>query len=183
MDLKFSRAVQLAREAECEVGRVRSLITRPEEGRHLPVESLYLDAVTGIQEDRWSHTSWLKLPNGEPDPRVQVSMNNAHVMQLFTGPEPDSIFLCGDNLYVDFNLTESNLPAGSFLKVGTAILEVSDVVNDACGKFANRFGTEAFQFVRSPENIPYRLRGIFCSIRVSGHVKIDDEITKVSRFS
>ncbi|MEM7789828.1 MAG: hypothetical protein AAF546_00370 [Verrucomicrobiota bacterium] len=183
MDPDFSWAIQLAEEAECETGRVCELMKRPEEGSHIPVKSLYLDPVEGIQEDRWSETSWLRLPNGKPDPRVQVSINNINVMRVFTGSAPDSIFRCGDNLYVDFNLTELNLPSGTLLKVGTATLEVSDIQNDACGKFADRFGTEAFQFVRHPENLPYRLRGIFCSILLSGVVNVGDSIVKLSKFS
>jgi MOSC domain-containing protein YiiM len=135
-----------------------------------------LDREQGIIGDRWATTAWMKLPDGSPDPRVQVSITNTKVMRCFTGSAPDAVFACGDNLYVDFNLTEQHLRVGARLKIGSAVLEVSDVINDACGKFAQRFGAEALKFVRSPENSALRLRGIFCSIIESGHVGIGDEI-------
>lgn len=172
--MKFENAIRFARAAPVGRGRVDYLINRPSEGVHDPVDELYLDADAGIRGDRWRETAWLRLPDGSPDPRVQVSLTNTQVMQCFTGTEPDAVFRCGDNIYTDLNLTEAALPVGTRLQIADAVLEVSDVVNDACGKFAQRFGVEAFQCVRQPENLPLRLRGIFCSIIISGRVRRGD---------
>jgi MOSC domain-containing protein YiiM len=173
----FTQAVQLAREASIGQGHVDFLINRPSEGVHDPVETLYLDPIEGIRGDRWRETAWLRLPDGAPDPRVQVSLTHTRVMQCFTGSEPGAVFRCGDNIYTDLNLTEAALPVGTRLQIGEAVLEVSDVVNDACGKFAQRFGVEAFQCIRQPENLSLRLRGIFCSIVQGGVVRAGDQIS------
>lgn len=165
-------AVRLAQSAPTPLGRIDHCINRPSGGVHTPVDALYLDPVEGIRGDRWRETAWLRLPDGSPDPRVQVSLTNTRVMQCFTGAEPDAVFRCGDNLYTDLNLTEAHLPVGTRLQVGEAVIEVSDVVNDACGKFAQRFGAEAFQCVRRPENHSLRLRGIFCRVVESGWVRV-----------
>jgi MOSC domain-containing protein YiiM len=177
----YSDALKLANQASIDSGRVDHLINRPAEGVHVPVDSLTLDREQGIIGDRWATTAWMKLPDGSPDPRVQVSLTNTKVMHCFTGSSEGAVFACGDNLYVDFNLTEQHLRVGARLKIGSAVLEVSDVINDACGKFAQRFGAEALKLVRTPENSALRLRGIFCSIVESGQICIGDSIECHSR--
>lgn len=172
----YQQAVELAKAASTGVGRVEFLMNRPAVGEHVPVDALYLDVEHGIQGDRWECTAWLKTDAGRPDPRLQVSLTNTAVMRCFTGSEPDAHYRCGDNVYTDLNLTEAALAVGSRLQIGEAIIEVSDVVNDACGKFAQRFGADALQWVRRPEHLPLRLRGIFCQIRQSGWVRLGDRI-------
>ena len=96
MALKFDLdAVRLAQAAPIGQGRVNFLVNRPSEGVHTPVEDLYLDAETGILGDRWSRTAWLKLPDGRPDPRVQVSLTNTDVMRCFAGVSGEGVFRCG----------------------------------------------------------------------------------------
>ncbi|MGB0257920.1 MAG: MOSC domain-containing protein [Coraliomargarita sp.] len=151
-------------------------MNRPAEGEHVPVDALYLDVVHGIQGDRWERTAWLKTDTGAPDPRVQVSLTNTSVIRCFTGEALESQYLCGDNCYVNLNLTEAVLPVGSRLQIGNAVIEVSDVENDACGKFAQRFGVDALKWVRRPEHLSLRLRGIFCRIEQSGWVRVGDHI-------
>ncbi len=174
---KYVNAAELARAAPIGSGRVDFLINRPSEGVHQPVDELYLDPIEGIRGDRWRETAWLRLPDGSPDPRVQVSLTNTCVMQCFTGREQGDVFRCGDNIYTDLNLTEANLPVGSLLKIDEVVLEVSDVVNDACGKFAQRFGADAFKCVRTPEHLPLRLRGIFCRIISGGRIRCGGAIS------
>jgi len=176
---QLSNLLAHARAAPIQVGRVDFLIKRPAEGVHVPVEELYFDVAKGILGDRWETTAWLKCPDGSPDPRVQVSMTNTKVMQCFARAAEASIEDCGDNLYVDFNLSESALPAGALLQVGEAVLRVSDVINDACGKFSQRFGDEAFQIIRDPETAALHLRGRFCSIVHAGSVRVGDALRLV----
>lgn len=176
----FERALIEAKAATVGSGKILALINRPSESVHEPVDTLYLDPDTGIKGDRWINTAWIRRPDGSPDPRVQVSLTNANVMKCFIGDEVDSIFRCGDNVYTDLSLTETALPEGSRLLIGEAVVEVSDVVNDACGKFVQRFGVDAFNFIREPENVPLRLRGIFCQIVTPGWLRVGDEICVLS---
>ncbi|MGZ0657052.1 MOSC domain-containing protein [Coraliomargarita sp. W4R53] len=172
----FAGAAAIARDASIGRGRVEYLINRPAEGVHEPVEELYLDVEQGILGDRWRETAWLRLPDGSPDPRVQVSLTNTRVIQCFTGDQAGAAFSCGDNIYTDLNLTEAHLPVGTRLRIGEAVLEVSDVPNDACGKFAKRFGSSAFLCVRRAEHLPLRLRGLFCRIVQGGRIALGDSI-------
>ena len=173
---QYHSVLQAASAASVGIGRVEYLMNRPSEGVHVPVDELYLDEVAGIRGDRWRDTAWLRLPDGRPDPRVQVSLTNTEVIRGFTGIEADSHYRCGDNMYVTLNLSEAALPVGARVRVGGAVLEVSDVENDACGKFAQRFGAEAFKLVRESDTVHLRLRGIFCCIRESGTVRVGDAV-------
>ncbi|WPJ94362.1 hypothetical protein SH580_13055 [Coraliomargarita algicola] len=176
MSSQFTDAVRRALHARVGRGRIDFLMNRPAEGVHEPVDRLELDVARGILGDRWEETAWLRLPDGAPDPRVQVSLTNTRVMLCFTGAAAGAVYRCGDNIYCDLNLTEAQLPVGTRLEVGEAVIEVSDVVNDACGKFAQRFGADAFQCVRLAENVPLRLRGLFCRIVQNGTVRVGDRI-------
>lgn len=149
---------------------------RPKEGVHEAADTLELCVERGVLGDRWAHHCWMTLPDGRSDPRVQVSVTNFALMSMITGSKENARD-CGDNIFVDFDLTEANLPVGAQFKIGEAVLEVSDIENDACGKFAKRFGAEAFQWIRQPENQPLRLRGIFCKIIQGGKVRIGDRVS------
>ncbi|MGJ8652368.1 MAG: MOSC domain-containing protein [Opitutaceae bacterium] len=176
-------AIRLAQAAPVGQGRVDFLINRPNEGVHTPVDELYFDVEKGILGDRWQQTAWLRLPDGRPDPRVQVSVTNTNVMRCFIGEHSEGVFSCGDNVYTNLNLSELTLPVGSRLQIGEAIIEVSDVVNDACGKFSQRFGKEAFACVRAAENAPLRLRGLFARIVQSGAVASGDIVALIGESS
>lgn len=175
----YADAVSLARMAPVGQGRVDFLVNRPSEGIHTPVDELYFDVEKGIIGDRWAQTAWLQLPDGGPDPRVQVSLTNTLVMQCFTGVSGEGVFRCGDNIYTDLNVTEQALPTGAHLQIGDAILEVSDVVNDACGKFLQRFGKEAFMCIRQVDHLPLRIRGLFARIVQSGRVRVNDRVVRI----
>lgn len=172
----FDDVLATARAASVGRGRIDYLINRPEEGVHDPVDALSLDSAAGIAGDRWAKTAWVRLPDGGPDPRVQVSLTNTAVMRCFAGDAADAVFRCGDNLYTDLSLLEAHLSVGSILEIGQVQLEVSDIPNDACPKFAQRFGEDALEFVRRKEHESFRLRGIFCSIRQGGTIRVGDLI-------
>ncbi|MEN8661342.1 MAG: MOSC domain-containing protein [Lentimonas sp.] len=175
----YADAIRLALTAPIEKGQVDFLINRPSEGVHTQVDELYFDVEKGIIGDRWSETAWLKLLDGRSDPRVQVSLTNTSVIRCFTGESGEGVFRCGDNVYTNLNLSERALPIGAHLQIGEAVIEVSDVLNDACGKFSQRFGKEAFACVRSEENASLRLRGLFAKIVQSGSVRIDDQLVLI----
>ncbi len=174
----FQDARSLAQTAEPKRGVLHQLMNRPKEGVHIPCDKLTLHPESGINGDRWINSAWLKASNGTPDPRIQVSLTNLAVMKCFASQANRPPFDCGDNLYTNLCLTEKNLPAGSLLQIGDVTLQVSDVENDACGKFATRFGSDAFKYIRTPKNHPLRLRGIFCQIIKAGTIRVNDTIIK-----
>ena len=82
-------------------------------------------------------------------------------------------------MYVDFDLSGTHLPPGTRLKVGNAVIEVTDEPHRGCGKFAARFGVDAMKFVNSPVGRELNLRGINTRVVVGGSVKVGDGITKL----
>jgi hypothetical protein len=106
-------------------GRVVLVVCRPAVGvRELPGEAL-LDPVTGLAGDNWLTRGSKGMPGGSADPRRQVTVMNARVAELVAGGT-DRMALAGDQLYIDLDLSVGNLPAGSLLAVGQAVLQVSD---------------------------------------------------------
>lgn len=136
---------------------------------------LQLDPALGAVGDRWVHKTWMHLADGRPDPRVQVAIGNTAILgviQRLSG----NCHHPGDTLLTTLDLSADNLPAGTRLRVGTAVLEVSDVENDACAKFATRHGSTVFEWIRDPANRSRRLRGLFARVAVAGTVHLGDPV-------
>ena len=92
---------------------------------------------------------------------------------------PDRWALAGDQLYVDFDLSVENLPAGTRLAVGSAVLEATGVPHRGCKKFMARFGLEALAFVNSERGYALNLRGINARVITHGTVSPGDVIRKL----
>jgi MOSC domain-containing protein YiiM len=87
--------------------------------------------------------------------------------------------LAGDQLYVDLNLSSGNLPAGTQLLIGSAVLEVSDKPHTGCAKFRARFGGSALRFVNTGAGKELRLRGINTRVVQPGVVRVGDVVRVV----
>jgi MOSC domain-containing protein YiiM len=88
--------------------------------------------------------------------------------------------LAGDQLYVDLDLSGDNLPPGTRLAIGSAVVEVSDLPHLGCGKFTERYGAEARELVNSPEGVALNLRGINAQVVQSGTVRLGDAVRKLA---
>jgi hypothetical protein len=84
--------------------------------------------------------------------------------------------LAGDQLYVEFDISEENLPPGSRVAIGEAVLEVSAKPHTGCEKFSARFGLEALRLVSTPEGRALRLRGMNTRVAVGGAVRVGDRV-------
>jgi len=103
---------------------------------------------------------------------------NSRVIDLIAQTR-DRWTLAGDNLYVDMDLSEENLPVGQRLSLGNAILEITSIPHNGCGKFKARFGADALQFVNSPLGKQLHLRGIYAKIVQAGKIKTGDRLIKL----
>ena len=97
---------------------------------------------------------------------------------LLVAQEPDRRMLAGDQLYADLDLSPANLPPGTWLAIGSAVIEVTDQPHLGCAKFAARFGRDAWRFVNSRAGRELRLRGLNARVVVSGTVRAGDTIRK-----
>ena len=118
-----------------------------------------LDTVTGLAGDNWLTRGSSSRTDGSADPERQVTVMNARAAELVAGGT-DRMPLAGDQIYVDLDLSVGDLPAGSLLAVGQAVLQVSDAPHLGCAKFVDRFGAEAMRFVNSRLGRQLRLRGM-----------------------
>ncbi|MGQ0567857.1 MAG: MOSC domain-containing protein [Gemmobacter sp.] len=159
-------------------GVVRLLCTRPKPNARAFPEVLTLTRAVGVAGDYHPSQPWLTLPDGRPDPRIEVSIMPWRVLDL-VWRDRDRVAHPGDNIAVDMTLSETDLPAGTRLAVGTAILRVSDVPNDGCVKWKVRCGRAAYDWIVTPEHLRLRLRGLYALIEQDGQVRLGDTIRRL----
>jgi hypothetical protein len=165
------------RESPRNRGRLVLVVRRPEVNRRELPEEAVLDQATGLDGDNWLTRGSSSMPDGSANPRRQVTVMNARVAELVAGGTA-RMPLAGDQLYVDLDISVSNLPAGSLLAVGEAVLEVSEDPHLGCAKFVERFGAEAMRFVNSRLGRQLRLRGMNTRVVVPGTVRPGDLAVK-----
>jgi MOSC domain-containing protein YiiM len=153
-----------------ERGRVALVVIRPDAGQRSLPSRVRLTVAGGVEGDRWV----LK-----PDANIesQVTLIRADVARLVAVDQP--VELCGDNLHVDLDLSEENLPAGTRLEIGSALCEVTPKPHTGCGKFMGRFGADALAFTKAPEHAGKRLRGMHVRVLREGEVSPGDPVTVV----
>lgn len=152
---------------------VELLCLRPGYGERRFVDEVTVTRAHGIPGERWETAPWLKLPDGTGHPGIQVSILPRRVLDL-VWRDRDTTVHPGDTFVCDLDMTEANLPSGCSLAVGTAVLRVSEVWNDACAKWKVRHGEAAFDWVRAHKEL--RLRGVLCSIEQDGVIRNGDAV-------
>ena len=154
-----------------ELGTVELVVRRPSEGEREILDEGVLD-FPGLVGDR--HTLRADTHAG-----TEVTLMNARVVDLVAGGDRERWALAGDQLYVDFDLRAENLPPGTRLQVGSAMLEVSGVPHTGCAKFTARFGSAATRFINAQPNRELRLRGMNTRVVTPGAVRPGDTIRKL----
>jgi MOSC domain-containing protein YiiM len=86
--------------------------------------------------------------------------------------------LAGDQLFVDIDLSAANLPPGTKLAIGSAVIQITAEPHTGCRKFAARFGREAIKFVNSRVGKQLNLRGVNAKVVRPGAIKIGDVARK-----
>ena len=166
------------RAAPADEGRVELIVRRPEVDAREIVDEATLDLDDGLVGDNWHVKPSLKT--GAPNPEAQLTVMNARVTALVAGEDRERWALAGDQLYVDLDLSYRNLPPGTKLQVGEAVIEVTDEPHRGCGKFSSRFGVEALKFVNSAVGRELNMRGVNTRIVTGGVVRTGDSVTKLS---
>jgi MOSC domain-containing protein YiiM len=161
------------RRSPADAGVVELVVARPDVGvRDLLAEGT-LDEDKGLVGDNWGARHDL------PDPEKQLNVINARLSRL-VAIDPERRPLAGDQLHVDLDLSIVNLPPGTRLALGSAVIEVTEPPHTGCAKFVERFGRDAMRFVNSPLGRELRLRGMCAKVVVTGTVRPGDPIRKVT---
>ena len=159
-------------------GVVTMIVRRPDTGEREVVDSGELDVAQGLVGDNWRSRGSGMTDDGAAHPEMQLNLMNSRVIALVAGSE-DRWALAGDQFFVDLDLAKENLPAGTPLAMGSAIVEVTSVPHLGCKKFVARFGMEAMKFVNSRRGKKLCLRGINAKVVQSGRVSTGDTIRRV----
>jgi MOSC domain-containing protein YiiM len=160
------------RSAPTAAGTVELIVRRPHENEREILAEGMLDPDLGLTGDDWRRRSG----SGHPD--TQLTLMNARAIALLAR-ERDRWPLAGDQLYVDLDLSEENLPPGTRLALGSAQIEVTAEPHTGCVKFSGRFGKDALRFVSTPEGRALRLRGMYAKVVEPGTVRAGDPIRKL----
>lgn len=159
-------------------GTVELVVRRPREGEREVLDEAFLSREEGLRGDDWLARARRNAPGDAPDPGTQLTLMSSRVIDLLAG-DRSRWPLAGDQLYVDLDLTQANLPAGTRLQVGEATIEVSAEPHTGCAKFTARFGSAAIRFVNSPSGRAMRLRGLNARVVEPGAVRPGDPIRKL----
>lgn len=160
------------RAAPADDGTLELIVRRPAVDEREVLEDAELDARLGLVGDSWSRRGT------RPNPKSQVTVMNARAAALIAGEREHWPF-AGDQLYVDLDLSVDNLPPGTRLAIGSAVVEVTDQKHLGCEKFTARYGAEARAFVNAPEGVALNLRGINTRVVRSGTVRRGDVVRKL----
>jgi hypothetical protein len=174
----LEEALPWLRESPQDEGTVELIVRRPAIEEREVLEEAQLDPVDGLVGDNWRTRGSKSTPDGAAHPDAQLTLTNSRIVSLIAG-SPDRWALAGDQLYVDFDLSEENLPPGTRLQVGSATIEITDKPHTGCGKFVKRFGVDALKFVNSPVGREMHLRGIYARVIEGGTVRAGDAIRRL----
>jgi MOSC domain-containing protein YiiM len=159
-------------------GLVELIVRRPQTEQRDVLEEAEFTTADGLVGDNWSRRGSSRTPDGGPHPDMQINIMNARAVAL-VAQEKERWPLAGDQLFIDMDLGKENLPAGSRISIGSAVLEVTDLPHTGCQKFVARFGIEAMKFVNSEVGRELCLRGINARVVQSGVIKVGQVARKV----
>lgn len=171
----LNESLDWVRQAPRDEGRVRLLVRRPAVDAREILTEAQLDADLGLVGDNWLLRGSSSTVDGGADPRAQITVTSWRAISLVAGSEERSA-LAGDQIHADLDISLDNLPAGTLLHIGSAILEVTDKPHTGCKKFSGRFGADALRFVNIGAGRELRLRGINTRIAQAGTVRLGDVI-------
>lgn len=175
---ELEAALDHLRETPKDAGVLQLIVCRPQVDQREVLEEAELDPAKGLIGDNWVVRRSSRTPDGSPHPDMQINIMNSRVTAL-VAQESERWPLAGDQLYLDMDLSKENLPAGSRLQIGSAVLEVSPQPHTGCHKFVARFGIEAMKFVNSDVGKQLCLRGINAKVVQAGTIKVGQTAKKL----
>ena len=159
-------------------GVIALIVRRPQVDAREVLEVGELDLIEGLVGDSWKVRASNRTPDGSPHPDMQLNVMNARAVAL-VAQEKDRWPLAGDQLFIDMDMSQDNLPPGTRLALGSAVIEVTDQPHTGCKKFAARFGLDVVKFVNSPVGRQLQLRGVNAKVTQPGVIRVGDLVKKL----
>jgi hypothetical protein len=155
-----------------EAGRLALIVRRHPDGARETLAQARLSPDEGVPGDGWS-----RRPPRKPE--AQLAVMQRDVAELIANGQPLTLF--GDNLFVELDLSAANLPAGTRLRVGEALVEMTYEPHNGCVKFKGRFGQGALQAVQAKETRSRNLRGVYWRVLTPGLARVGDPVVVLAR--
>ena len=153
-----------------DMGTVEMIVRRPKPEQREELERATFTAEAGLAGDDWLRRS--------ADPEAQITMMNSRLIHLLAG-DKSRWAEAGDQLFVDLDISQDNLPPGTQLQIGEVVMEVSQLPHTGCTKFARRFGGAARKWIMSEVGEQERRRGVYTRVIQDGQIKLGDRIKKL----
>jgi len=154
------------------------IVRRPQVDQREALQNGELHPEEGLVGDSWRSRGSSRTPDGTSHPDMQLNIMNSRVIALVAQGK-DRWQLAGDQLFIDLDLSSENLPAGTRLALGSAVIEVTPQPHTGCKKFVGRFGLDAMQFVNSDLGKQLRLRGLNAKVINPGSISVGDVVKKL----
>lgn len=161
-------------------GTLELIVARPTAGERAVLDAGELSLEVGLVGDTWDRRPSSRSADGGPHPDMQLNVINSRLSALIAAEGTvEHRALAGDQLHVDLDLSEANLPTGTRLAIGGAVIEVTDQPHTGCAKFGERFGADALRFVNVGAGRELRLRGINAKVVQPGRIAVGDAVEKL----
>lgn len=160
-------------------GILNLIVRRPETEQREILNKGSLDPAHGLVGDNWLARGSRATDDGSAHPEMQLNIMNSRVIAL-VAQQPERWALAGDQLFIDMDLSPENLPPGTKLSIGSAVIEVTSPPHTGCKKFVARFGLDAMVFVNSGIGKQFNLRGINAKVIQAGTVRTNDIVEKIT---
>lgn len=154
------------------------IVRRPQTDEREVLEEGELHPAEGLLGDSWKDRGSSRTPDGSSHPDMQLNIMNSRVIAL-VAQDKGRWRLAGDQLFIDLDLSAENLPAGTRLALGSAVIEVTAQPHTGCKKFVARFGLDAMEFVNSPLGKQLHLRGINARVVQPGVIHVGHVVRKI----
>lgn len=166
------------RRAPKDEGELQLIVRRPATDAREILQEGQLDLAEGLVGDTWNVRGSSRTKDGSSHPDMQLNIMNSRAAALVAQTK-ERWHLAGDQLFIDLDLSDENLPAGSRLAIGSAVIEVTDQPHTGCHKFVARYGMDAMVFVNSPVGKQHHLRGINAKVVQPGTIRVGDVAKKI----
>lgn len=176
---EMQASLTAVRRSPSEEGQLELIVCRPLAGERAILDEAVLDPGLGLVGDSWWARPSRQTPDGGPHPDMQLTLVNTRWVRAIAGDGVERRALVGDQLHVDLDVSEANLPPGSRLAIAGAVVEITAEPHTGCQKFTERFGLDATRFVNSPAGRALRLRGVNARILAGGTIRRGDAVQVV----
>ena len=166
------------RQSPRDEGVVELIVRRPNIGEREVLEEGELHPEAGLVGDNWRMRGSSRTSDGASHPDMQLNIMNARAIAL-VAQEKDRWSLAGDQLFIDLDVSADNLPAGTRLALGSAVIEVTSQPHTGCKKFVERFGLDALKLVNSTVGRQLNLRGINARVVHPGVIRAGCTVRKI----